>query len=148
MNDGIKCETHCFIRYCNLIGNIIRNIYKTRFLINVNKSYLVQEHFKINHIWFRNILKCSWIFFHLLYWSSAFKSDQELSVQKLHPLRMQIAQARIVPNVGCNSSLTPMSPGSDSRFKHSVWTDCMCSVKCNYKSGRHSALQITCIFIL
>ena len=57
-------------------------------------------------------------------------------------MRVQIAHARVVPNVGCNK-LTLGSPGSD--LNSVIRTDCMCSVMCaeaawNYKSGRHSAL--------
>ena len=75
-----------------------------------------------------------------------------------YSMRVRIAQARVAPNyVGCIaiSPLTPESPGSDLNLV--IRTNCMCSVKCaeaawNYKSGRlgnsrHSALQITCIFL-
>ena len=65
-------------------------------------------------------------------------------MQKLHSMRVQITQAKVVPNVGCNKPLdTPRSPGSD--LNPMIRTDSMCSVKCakatwNYKTGTHSAL--------
>ena len=40
--------------------------------------------------------------FKWLYWSSALEFDPELSVRKLHSMRVRIAQARVVPNIGCN----------------------------------------------
>ena len=82
--------------------------------------------------------------FNWLYWSSAFESDPELNVRKLHflwgcqwlELELRQIQAAISP-------LTPGSPGSD--LIPVIRTNCICSVKCaeaawNYKSGRHSAL--------
>ena len=55
------------------------------------------------------------------------------------------------PVLAAVNPLTPGSPGSD--LNPVIRTDCMYSVKCaeavwNYKSGRHSALQITCIFFI
>ena len=55
-----------------------------------------------------------------------------------YSMRVQIAQARVAPNVGCNKPFDPGSPGSD--LNPVIRSDSMCSVKCaeaagNYKSG-------------
>ena len=49
--------------------------------------------------------------------------------KKHNSRRVQIAQARVPPNVGCKIRLlTPGSPGSD--LNPVIRTDYMCSVKC------------------
>ena len=67
--------------------------------------------------------------FNWLYWSSAFESDPELSVRKLHILwGCELLELGLGQMQAAISLLTPGSPGSD--LNSVVRTDCICSVKC------------------
>ena len=124
------------------------NYIHSRYQTSTTHVLLVGVHnLPIGLMWFllaQSVRSRTMNLFNWLYWSSAFESDPELSVRKLHILwGWELLELGLRQMQAAISPLTPGSPGSD--LSPVIRPNCIYSVKCaeaawNYKSGRHSAL--------